>query len=86
MKFTNGNIEIELEHENTFNIALRAGFQPINEVEEPKEITKEIIKEPKKETKLPADRFYNCKKCDFKTESKGKLLAHYRVEHPKEGK
>lgn len=86
MKFTNGNIEIELEHENTFNIAIRQGFKPITEIpkEEPKEIAEEIIEEPKK--KLPADGFYNCKKCDFKTENQGDLLVHYRTEHPKKPK
>ena len=74
MKFTNGNIEIELEHENTFNIAIRQGFEPVTEIE---------LEEPKEAKKLPADGFYNCKKCDFKTENKGELLAHYRTEHPK---
>ena len=39
--------------------------------------------EPKEKKKLPADGFYNCKKCDYKTDNKGELLAHYRTEHPK---
>lgn len=38
---------------------------------------------PKEEKKLPADRFYNCKKCDFKTTNQGDLLVHYRQKHPK---
>ena len=77
MKFTNGNIEIELEHENTFNIAIRQGFEQVTEIE---------LEEPKEEKKLPADGFYNCKKCDFKTENQGDLLVHYRTEHPKKPK
>ncbi len=32
----------------------------------------------------PGPKLYECKKCDFKTENKGELLAHYR-EHKKEG-
>lgn len=28
---------------------------------------------------------YTCKKCDFATNNKGELLAHYREKHPKEG-
>lgn len=85
MKFTNGKIEIELEHPNTFNIAERLGFKPVeNLISEPIE---EVVEEPKQEIveekKLPADGFYNCKKCDYKTDNKGELLAHYRTEHPK---
>lgn len=84
MKFTNGKAEIELEHPNTFNIAERLGFKPVEEYKEPnKEIKKEILKEESKEKKLPADGFYNCKKCDFKTDNNGTLMAHYRKEHPK---
>lgn len=26
---------------------------------------------------------FNCKKCEFRTDNKGALLAHYRSEHPK---
>lgn len=26
---------------------------------------------------------YKCKKCDFTTDNKGELMAHYRTEHPK---
>jgi hypothetical protein len=51
--------------------------------EKAKEETK---KEPKEEKKLPADGFYNCKKCDFKTENQGDLLVHYRTNHPKKPK
>ena len=29
---------------------------------------------------------YQCKKCDFETDNKGALLAHYKSEHPKGGK
>lgn len=68
MKFRKGNAEIELFDPNTFNVAIRAGFEKVEELEQ---------------KKLPADGFYNCKKCDFKTENKGELLAHYRTEHPK---
>lgn len=39
--------------------------------------------ETSKEKKLPADGFYNCQKCDYKTTNKGKLMAHYRKAHPK---
>lgn len=28
---------------------------------------------------------FKCKKCEFETDNNGKLLAHYRKEHPKEG-
>lgn len=27
---------------------------------------------------------FKCKKCDFETDNKGELLAHYRKDHPKE--
>ena len=92
MKFTNDKIEIELEHPNTFNIAERLGFKPVEDlISEPiEEVVEEVVEEPKQEIveekKLPADGFYNCKKCDFKTTNKGELLAHYRAEHPKEDK
>lgn len=44
-------------------------------------VVEEATKKP--ENKLPTDEFYNCKKCNFKTDNKGELLAHYRTEHPK---
>ena len=72
MRFSNGETEIELDNENTFNIALRAGFQPVSEVEE-----------AKKETKEENKTVYKCKKCEFETDNKGELLAHYRTTHPK---
>lgn len=28
---------------------------------------------------------HSCKKCDFTTDNKGLLMAHYRQDHPKEG-
>ncbi len=43
----------------------------------------EPTEKPKQQKKLPADGFYNCKKCDFKTENQGDLLVHYRTNHPK---
>lgn len=48
------------------------------------EVKEETQKELGEEKKLPADGFYNCKKCDFKTTNKGELLAHYRTAHKKE--
>lgn len=52
--------------------------------EEPQEPQEEIsfkdIEEPKEEVKV-----YKCKKCDFETDNKGELLAHYRHSHAKEG-
>ncbi len=53
---------------------LRKHAKGVKVVEESEE------KEPKN---LPADGFYNCKKCDFKTDNNGTLMAHYRKEHPK---
>lgn len=32
----------------------------------------------------PVYRIYQCKKCDFETDNKGYLMAHYRKEHKKE--
>jgi hypothetical protein len=29
-------------------------------------------------------KHYACKKCDYVTENKGELMAHYRQNHPKE--
>lgn len=29
-------------------------------------------------------KLYECKQCDFATESRGDLMTHYRLEHPKE--
>ena len=81
MKFSNGKIEIELEHENTFNIALRAGFKPMAE-EETNEQSEEIIEESKEEPNEEIKE-YGCKKCEFKTDNKGLLMAHYREIHPK---
>lgn len=70
----------EYETENTRLIArLKNRFGH----EEPKT----VIEEPKKieETKenIIASTVYRCKKCDFETENKGLLLAHYRG-HKKE--
>ena len=42
------------------------------------EPTKEPIKEEIK------DNVYKCKKCDFETDNKGELMAHYRKNHKKE--
>lgn len=28
---------------------------------------------------------FSCKKCDFATDNRGLLMAHYRSDHPKEG-
>ena len=41
----------------------------------------EVKTEPKTEQK--AEQEHKCKKCDYKTDNKGELLAHYRTEHPK---
>lgn len=35
MKFKKGDAEIELTDPNTFNIPIRAGFEPVKETEEP---------------------------------------------------
>lgn len=45
------------------------------------EVVEEKPEEENKETKT-----YKCKKCDFETESRGVLLAHYKHEHPKGAK
>jgi hypothetical protein len=42
----------------------------------------EIVKEEAVEENKT--ELYQCKKCDFETENKGELLAHYRKEHKKE--
>lgn len=68
----------EYETENPRLIArLKTRFE--YEKEDPKEVIKEEVKEEIK-------TIYNCKKCDFKTENKGELLAHYRTKHPKKPK
>jgi len=49
-----------------------------------KEVKEKIKKElPKYENKqVEPDRF-QCKECDFETENKGELMAHYKKEHKK---
>jgi hypothetical protein len=42
------------------------------------------VKEQEPVPEKEPEKVYECKKCDFKTENKGELLAHYR-EHKKEG-
>ena len=69
-----GNGEYETE-----NPRLIARLKTRFKYEEPAE-------KPKQQKKLPADGFYNCKKCDFKTENQGDLLVHYRTNHPKKPK
>lgn len=65
---------------------LKAKFKEevTEEPQEPQEPQEEIsfkdIEEPKEEVKV-----YKCKKCDFETDNKGELLAHYRHSHAKEG-
>lgn len=63
MKFRKGDKIIELIHPHTFNIALRMGYEPIEESEK--------------------NANYKCKYCDFETDNRGELLAHYRNDHPK---
>lgn len=53
---------------------LKQHFEVEEEVSENKEIQAEV-----KET-------FKCKKCDFETDNKGLLMAHYKEKHPKEGK
>jgi len=42
--------------------------------------TEKPEKEPEQELKE-----FHCKKCDFVTDNRGSLMAHYRENHPKEG-
>lgn len=42
----------------------------------------EQVEENKSETKNE----FNCKKCNFTTDNKGFLMAHYRKDHPKGAK
>jgi len=51
-------------------------IEDIEELEEVKEI--EI-----KEVETIETTIYNCKKCEFETDNKGLLMAHYRSEHKK---
>jgi hypothetical protein len=83
MKFSNGKIEIELEHPHTFNIAERAGFKPAEECEKPsEEVKEEPVIEPIAETKIENNvGKKHCKKCTFTCDNQGELLAHYRNEH-----
>lgn len=32
----------------------------------------------------PEGKTYKCKQCDYTTQNKGELMAHYRADHPKE--
>lgn len=52
---------------------------PEGEPEEESKTLNEVIEEVKEPAKT-----YKCKKCDFETNNKGLLLAHYRNEHPTE--
>jgi len=72
-KFIRFDANGEYETENTRLIArLKKQF----EFEEPQTAT---------EKKVAAEvTQYKCKKCDYKTENKGELLAHYRTAHKKE--
>lgn len=42
----------------------------------------ELVESKSEETIAKA---YKCKKCDFETDNKGTLAAHYKKDHPKEG-
>ena len=53
--------------------AFKAKFEVIEEdVVENEPVKVEVVEEVK---------VYNCKKCDFETDNKGTLMAHYRKEH-----
>jgi len=56
--------------------------QHFEAVEPTKEHIKQEIAEPIKEE--IKDNVYKCKKCDFETDNKGELMAHYRKNHKKE--
>ena len=45
-----------------------------------------MIKLLKERFPIVPNPVYKCKKCDFETENKGLLLAHYKVEHPTGGR
>jgi hypothetical protein len=42
------------------------------------------ISEPVKPSKAESTKKYKCKKCNYETENKGELLAHYRTAHKEE--
>lgn len=47
----------------------------------------EIVPEPPaqpEQPEQPATASFPCKKCQFSTDNKGLLMAHYRAEHPKQ--
>lgn len=46
---------------------------------------KQVKDKQKSETKETDKKIYRCKKCGFTTDNMGKLLAHYKEEHPKNG-
>ena len=74
----------EYETDNPSMIkALKQSFRfeeskPIEPIIEPIEAI-----ETNKEPEIESPKVVKCKKCDFTTDNKGKLLAHYRAEHRK---
>ena len=74
------------ETENPFIIGcLKSEFQTVEE--SPVEVISEpdLYPEPIGVPEPDEHEFeYKCKKCDFGTNNKGSLMAHYREHHPKE--
>lgn len=74
----NGNGEYETE-----NTRLIARLKNRFKHEEPNAVVEETKEIEETKENIIASTVYRCKKCDFETENKGLLLAHYR-EHKKE--
>lgn len=77
------NGEYETENPMMINV-LSQNFEVIEEVLEQAEEVVEV-EEIKETVEVIEVKLFKCKKCDFKTDNKGELLAHYKKDHPKEG-
>lgn len=69
------NGEYETENPMMINV-LNQNFEKSEEI-------KEVVEEIKEPIEAIEVKLFKCKKCEFETDSKGELLAHYR-EHKKE--
>ena len=77
------NCELETEDKEVIRQLLNIYRHEEVKEESAEEVEAKEVEEVKEDETDSEKTMFHCKKCDFETDNKGLLMAHYREIHPK---